>query len=284
MDRQPIFLLMKYQIFASALLLSALGTTSQGAVSSQIGDLILAFREKDNSVAFNLEVDLGPVINLLSLPAGTVVNLNLGGAFFGTTRGLSAQDLRNVYGEGGTDNTAWNGDPTLAFNLFATPGAAGGNTLFLSAPTGSILPRSSSGGQQGTAGRINTVSGTLNGSTALISPQSASLDSTLGGSYSFQYKGGNPGTLTKDWNQFTVVTETNVTSAGAAITSLYRLDAGSGAGQEIGQFSLASDGTLTYLSVVPEPVTNGLLTLGAAILLGGRWRRESTAKQGSIAT
>jgi len=264
---------MKHSLIASAVLLSTLTLDSHGAVSSQIGDLILAFREKDNSVAFNLEVDLGPVANFLALPAGTVVSLNLGGAFFGSARGLSAQDLRNVYGEGGADNTAWNGDTVLAFNVFATTGAVGGNTLFLTAPAGSTLPRSSSSGQQGTAGRITTVSGTLNGSTALISPQSASIDSSLGGSYSTQYRGGNPGTLTKDWNQFTVLTETNVVGTGTATTSLYRLDAGSGAGQEIGRFSLDPNGSLTYLSVVPEPVTGGMLAMGGAILLARRRRR-----------
>ena len=256
------------------MLLGALTVTSHATVTTQIGDLILGFRETDNTVALNLEIDLGPASNFLSLAPGTVVNLNYGGAFYGTTGGLAPQDLRNIYGTGGTDDSAWNADPGLKFSVFGTTGAAGSNTLYITSAPGTTLPRSTSSGQSGTAGRINTVSGSLNGSVALVSPEAASIDSTTAGSYSVQYRGGNPGTLTLDWNHFNAITETAVSSGGSATASLNQLTAGSGPGQALGQFTLGSDGTLTY-AAVPEPASGAMVLAGTALLVFQRRRRSA---------
>jgi len=248
-----------------------LSGTAQGAVSSTTGDLILAFRSNNNTTAINLEVDLGPATSFLSVPAGQTIQLNLGGAYYGSTGGLSDKDLQIQYGDGSTDSS-WNSRSDLVWSVAGTNGAAGGDTLYATFP-GSANNRASSSTQSTPANRITTEYSTLSGQASLTSPQAAAISSSQSGSYSVQIRNGNPGTFSKDYNYFTPTTETGVVSSGTATSAFYALPAGSGAATDLGTFALGSNGTFTYTAAaVPEPSTFAAIGLGAGILLLARRR------------
>jgi hypothetical protein len=259
----------KLAVIAAFVLADAafIGSSAKAQVSANTGDLILAFRTTDNSVPYNLEVDLGQASQFIGLPGGTVLDLSLGGSFFGSSGGLAAADLATVFSTGSN----WNQNPNLVWSVAGTSGPAGNDTLW--ATFASTAQNDASKITQATpAGKLSAEQTTLSGQTSLTSPQAAEILSGANGSYTTEITSGG---TAKNYNYFSSnnSTETSVVSSGDSILSLYQLAAGSGPALQIGTFDLGSNGSLTFTSV-PEPSTYAMILGGLGLLMGSRLRHR----------
>jgi hypothetical protein len=249
-----------------------IGSTAKAQVSASTGDLILAFRTTDNSVPYNLEVDLGQASQFVGLPGGTVLDLSLGGSYFGSTGGLAAADLATVFSSGSN----WNQNSNLVWSVAGTNGPAGNDTLW--ATFASTAQNDASKSTQATpASKLSTEETTISGQTSLTSPQAAEIASGANGSYTTEITYGG---TAKNYNYFysNNSTETSVVSSGDATLNLYQLTAGSGPAVEIGTFDLGSSGSLTFTSV-PEPSTYAMALGGLGMLIGAQRLRRRNGRQ-----
>ena len=261
-------------------------------VTGSAGDLILGFRDTSGTNANDLEVDLGQASQFAtwaSSSPGVTFNLNLGGAVYGSNRGLSAADLRYVFGSG-TSNSSWNTLSTLVWSVAGKTGATSTTTLFATFPTGTVVNRASGTTQNTPGGRLSTLLSSLEGQPSLSgtnsggSPEAAEIaaDPTSNTNYTGAIRGN--ATANKDYGYFTPSTETNVVSTGFASLDLYEFAPSSTSGvpgTDLGTFNLGSDGTFTFTAeAVPEPSTYAALVLGAGVLLfAGRHPSRNSAKR-----
>ena len=257
---------------ATALALAAL-TSARGQVSvTAPGDLILAFRTNDNAIQNDLEVDLGQYSQFTGLAPGTELNLNLNGTYYGSTGGLSASDISTVFGSN------WNTLTDLVWSVAGQNGSGQSTTdLYVTfTPADGATVNQASGSTQNTAGaRLRTELGGLSGATSLTSPQAGEIPVSL--TSQNNYSGAIRGTgVTKDYGYFSKSTEALVTSAGSSSLDLFaEIHGGSGAGTDLGTFSLDSAGDLSFTAAaVPEPSTYATALLGGATLLLVRRRQK----------
>lgn len=234
-------------------------TSARANTTSSVGDLILAFRVNDGTGTggtTDLEIDLGyTAASLVSAAQSAGGTLSLTSLF-------SAADLRNIFGDGST-NSSWNGRSDLVWSVAGTNGSGGGNSIWVTDPNG-VLANVRSANQSGPAGKINTEYGALNNQPAtLSSPNGVSVAAAQANSYSAEIRNGNPGTFSKDYNALTRVTESGVVSSGSITASLIELVQGTGAGTNLGTFSLDSSGNLEFIVPIPEPSTYAMFGLGA---------------------
>lgn len=237
------------------------GATASATVVSNGGDLILAFRTTDNSVALNLTVDLGPASTIAALGPGSY-NFNIGG-FLPTGYGLSAQDLSDVY----SSNAA------LVWSVAGGSGGASNNTLYVTSPTATLSKHLASQ-QNSVLSSLNQIRTTISGATSTAnSTESTIVGSGVSTSYSSLIR---PGAATADYNYSTwgtTTTEALVPLSGTSTLNFFSIpSAASGSVSPSGTFSLSSDGTFTY-TVVPEPSAIGLLGLVGIGFLGLRRNR-----------
>jgi len=259
--------------FAAVSTLAFLITPASAAiVDASVGELILGFRADANpGQVINLEVDLGSASLFYNATPGTTFTL----------AGLKVADLVGIYGAG------WNTRTDLFWGVAGTTGATSDahsavDTLWLTAPRTSLdtqstpLNRQSKFAQQGPANTISTMfqngsPGTLKGATSTAnSTTAASINATVAGSWSFQE---NPGITSFGLNA-SIDNTTNISSGSFAISDLYELQPGSGAGAYLGYFSLSNSGVLSF-TAAPEP-SSIALALGSAGLLALRRRRRGT--------
>jgi PEP-CTERM motif len=266
---------MKNHLLMAGLALAAALTVPQAhaTVSANPGDLILAFRTNDGAVQDDLEVDLGPFSQFTGLAAGTVLNLNLNGTYYGTTRGLSAADLQTVF-------PGWNTLTDLVWSVAGQTGAGASSKDLYATFTpadGATVSQKAGSVQNTAAARLSTLQGGLDGFDSLASPQAAEVPVSLtsNGNYSGAIRG--TGATTKDYAYFTPSTEALVNDSGDSTLDLFQeIHGGSGAGTDLGTFDLNNSGTFTFTaaSAVPEPSTYAAVLMGGAVLLLAGRRRK----------
>jgi hypothetical protein len=270
---------MKNILLLAAALLAVAGLApahAQNTVSTSSGDLILAFRTNDNAIQEDLEVDLGPYSDFTNLAAGTVLNLNLNGSFYGVNGGLAAADLGTVFGNNWdtlTDlvwSVAGQNDPT---------GAASTDLYVTFTPADGATVSQKSGSTQRTAGaRLVNIQEGLSGVLSLSSTEAGELASNAASQANYSGAIRGNGTVNKDYGYFTPSTEALYSDSSSSSLDLFSLiHGGTGAGSDLGTFTLdsAGDFSFTAAGAVPEPSTYAALALGGAALLLVRRRRAT---------
>jgi len=263
----------KIKIAVSAALgMISLAVSSYGQVTINMsdGDMLLGFRTANApGNTLNLEVDLGSY---------TQFTLMDGGSFF--LPQLSVLDLQSTYGAG----TAWqrsdlfwsiatssaNPVPGLPDNsLFETSVSNGNPSTIFKAQTATA--------QQLVAANMDQAIGGLNGTTSTVNSNFAGLIQDSGNSYDANIS--NFGGFTRPWeaSSFSLMTFANVENTtaipmgGFVSSDLYELlptTSGTRNGVLLGTFELFGNGTLEFISVIPEPSTYRMLALGGALLCG----------------
>jgi hypothetical protein len=252
---------------------SLIGTAAHATTSTLQGDLVLTVAG-DNSYSGtgsgdDLEFDLGSFTKFE--PGGA--DFTLGGTT--TIAALNTADIATVFG------ASWDAQTDLVWDAAATnytdtvdyPGLPE-NTVFgtqnRTTHTGSGDP---AGTAQGPAGLINDMVSGLNGqsqvfnSSSLLSSDAAVLATSDGSSFNGDSGNASPyfGTSSDLNTHFTQATN------GTTVDYLYEYQPGT-VGTELGYFTL-SNSNLTY-TAVPEPSTWASLVIGAAALIGIRFRRR----------
>lgn len=258
---------------ATGLLLSA--APSRAAVVATAGDLILAFRTSDNSVASDLEVDLNSTIGgsatdfeaFATNNPGGVLNLNLNGTYYGANGGLSALDLKAVFG----DN--WATLPNLVWSVAGQTGAASNQTLYVTSPSG--FNRASGATQSGPGNKLQVIRQSLSGQASLTSPQAANVAVNLGSQNN--YSGAIRGTgFTKDYNYFSATTEAAYPATASVSLPFYKSAPGTGPAQLLGNFTLETDGTFFFTAApVPEPSSTALFAISGLVVTASVRRRRA---------
>src|SRR5215831_8612668 len=261
----------KIKIAASvALGMISLAVSSYGQVTISMsdGDMLLGFRTANApGNTLNLEVDLG------SFTQFTLMN---GGSFF--LPQLSLLDLQGTYGAGTSwqrsdlfwsiATSSFNSVPGLPDNsLFETSVSNGNPSTVFKSQTATLQSLVAANMDQGIGG--------LNGSTSTVNSNFAALIPDSGNSYDANIS--NFGGYTRPWNSnsFSLMTFANVENttaipAGGFVSSdLYELlptTSGTANAVKLGTFELFGNGTLEFISAIPEPSTYRMLALGGTLL------------------
>ena len=229
-------------------------------------DLLLGFR---NGGANDFVVDLGPASTFytsISQQPFTTFNITAySGAqlssVFGSLDGISFSvfgDVRSSTSPNGPLNTLWATAPRMTLGVPATPWNE--RSLFNQGNTGAKI--------DGIANGALTYSGTVaadptfNTATAVEMPSSwnasgISLTRGMGSSGNFA------GTFAGDVEN---TTPTGFGTGGTPLQSdLFMLEPGSSAGNELGFFTLNTDGSMTF-TTIPEPNSMALIGAGFGIL------------------
>jgi hypothetical protein len=249
---------------------SLVGATAHAQVSTTEDDLILAFQAENSSetgYTTNLEVDLGPLNNFL--PGGS----DASGAPVSLSQ-LVVADLVSTYGSN------WNSLTTLDWAIAGSNGfdeyssttpSNGFNIVFGTLRPGATIPTGqASGGAETTAGNLQSWADDLDGETSTSnSTQASDVSTSDPASFNSFNSTGSPyfgdGDLAGTFlNTTDGTTELNLMEYAPSTKGL-----------DVGTFTMSSSG-LTY-EAVPEPSTWATLVLGAAMLIGFRFRRHRSA-------
>jgi hypothetical protein len=261
---------MKRNFLKTVLLATAGLTIMASAAKAQVtyvntnGDFLLGFRQigSTNSVL----LDIGPIANFTTLQTFSLGNL---GSVLGSTFGAG-----------------WATDGNVFFSLSATNGLTSGSTNWVTSPE-------AVGGPEATIWNRLTSSNTTNLKNKITAMGNAY------NTYSAQQTAGNPAVVESNQSNadnyrnfmpggtndaghasggisygfFNPTIEGNFANGTTGITlDLIQLTAGSGAGTDLGDFTLSADGsTLTFtpdFAEVPEPSTYAMCALGAMLLSG----------------
>jgi len=269
---------MKNILLLTAGLLAVSGLASayaQNTVSTQSGDLILAFRTNDNAIQEDLEVDLGPYSNFTNLAAGTILDLNLNGSYYGADGGLATGDLSTVFGSN------WDTLTDLVWSVAGQNDPTGANSTDLyvtfTPANGELVNQNTGSGQHTAGARLLNVQGGLDGALSLSSSEAGEIASNSASEFNYSGAIRGAGTSNKDYGYFTPSTETLYTDSGSSSLDLFALIHGqSGPGTDLGTFTLTNAGSLSFEAApVPEPSTYAAIVLGGATLLLVRRRRTA---------
>jgi len=263
----------KIKIAATAALgMISLAVSSYGQVTISMsdGDMLLGFRTANApGNTLNLEVDLG------SFTQFTLMN---GSSFF--LPQLSLLDLQGTYGSGTTwqrSDLFWS-IGTSSFNpVTGLPDNSLFETSVSNGNPSTVFKRQTAAAQGFVAAQMDTAIGGLNGTTSTVNSNFAALIPDSGNSYDANISG--LGTFTRPWQatSFSLMTFANVENntaippGGFVSSDLYELlptISGTANGVKLGTFELFGDGTLEFISVIPEPSTYRMLALGGTILCG----------------
>jgi hypothetical protein len=245
------------------------------------GDLLIGFRNT-TSTANDYLVDIGSA-SLYTQQNGATFTLSIG-----DTNGAlnSAFGTTGVGGWLAGNRTVWGvtGDVSATSILYAGKKETTFGTFPVSTATGNYA-RDLSGNQSTTASNINTTGANFNGQTA-SSFSSVGLIESTSNSSSWVANGvlnsGSPGVAFGQWttgNAFESAINAS-TTAGHALDLFQALpnDAGTGGAPTYeGRFVIATDGSITFTSAVPEPSTLAALAGGVSLLGLIRRRRAVVA-------
>jgi hypothetical protein len=253
---------------ASAALITATAS-AQSIVTYTNGDLFFGMRSSDGTNSYL--VDIGSPSQILSLAPGATFTFTLGNINADITSTFGLDWYTRIDPNTGTNAVLWS---IVGTAQQAVPGVDVLRTLYSSnIDSANPFARGSSAGQGNTAGFINTMGQTWNGSTSTAnSPFGVIQANTLVNGYNSQQSGG---ISFQRWS--------GAEGTPGAQLALNRLIPATGASigtpsQYTGYFNLSSSGVLTY-TAVPEPSTYAMF--GVAVFAGlfvvARRRRAVTA-------
>ena len=247
----------------------AVSSHAQVPISMADGDMLLGFRTANApGNTLNLEVDLG------SFSQFTLMN---GGSFF--LPQLSVLDLSGTYGASwntrsdlfwSIGTSSFNPTPGLPNNAFFETSVSNGNPSV-------VFHAQTSTAQRTIAQNMDAAISGLNGATSTTNSNFAALIPDTGNSYDVNISNG--GAFTRPWNSgsFSLMTfanvenTTNIPTGGFVSSDLYELlptTSGTANAVLLGTFELFGNGTLEFISVIPEPSTYRMFALGGALLCG----------------
>lgn len=266
----------KLTALAALITVSSLGAGfAQNVSTNPYGDLSLDFRATGgNGAGTNLEVDLGQFTQFLNATPGQIINLS-------GVNGLSVTDLQQTYGDGTTNNAAWDTRTDLLWSVAGSTynhiiNGVPRYTFFITAPA----DFSNAAQNTSSAQAINTQIGALSG-YAQTGNSTVSGRVPVGDSGSYSTELGNSGPY--GTTQFGGTIETNAnTSGGPAMIDLFesKPDAsGNTNAVDLGTFELFSNGNFEFVAPgsVPEPSTWAAGALAAVALGVFALRRRKTA-------
>jgi hypothetical protein len=240
------------------------------------GDVILGFiATSGTGSASNLEVDLGSISQFTSALPGSTLTLTH----------LSPTDIQQIYGDGTTNNAAWNTRLDLTFGAIATTGrsATGGtDAIWATLPEltpGTVWPHPytflTTGQNALGISDIEPVANFMNSQQSTANSDfSLQADATLNGSWTKQDH-----FLDDNIHSFRIfspvvdnavgnVVPATPTSLAYAVSDFYEISP-TVHSLDIGKFELFSDGTLKFVATpVPEPSSIGLMGVGFLSLIG----------------
>lgn len=260
--------------------LSLTAGIAQNVTTNPYGDLSLDFRATGGTGAgTNLEVDLGQFSQFLDATPGQIINLS-------GINGLSVTDLQQTYGDGTTNNSAWDTRTDLLWSV-----AGSSYNHILSDSSGSIprysffitatAPFSNAPQNTASAQNINTQINSLS-SYAQTASSTVSGKVPVGDPGSYSTELGNAGPY--GTTQFGQIERNANTSGGPATIDLYYSIAdpsGNSMARDLGTFELFSNGNFEFVAAaaaVPEPSTWAMMAVGALMLAGCVIRRKSAAR------
>ena len=248
----------------------AVSSYAQVPITMNDGDMLLGFRTANApGNTLNLEVDLGSYTQF-NLMDGSTINLTQ----------LSVADLQATYGAG----TAWQRSDlfwSIGTSSFNPVGGLPNNTFFETSVSNgnpsTVFHRQTSTAQRTIAQNMDAAISGLNGATSTTNSNFAALIQDSGNSYDTNISNG--GAFTRPWNSgsfslmtFANVENTTVMGGGGFVSSdLYELQptaSGTANAVLLGTFELFSNGSLEFVSAIPEPSTYRMLALGATLLCG----------------
>ena len=254
---------MKNNLLASILVAAALGEVAATAqtFTYNSGDLLAAFRKSGSP---DLIVDLGSIANYQSATSVSSVSL---GADLTTTFGSTSGIYWSVFTYDGNGtyapvNTLFMSDPRSDVNVENTPPVTGTSSQqdLVTGQLGAMADALSS-----TYGTIidNQVIQLPNGLGATSGGDPASYTTALGSSFDFN------GTYRQNFENLSSGTT-------ATVSDLFQQNPSPlhnpGAGNYLGNFTLGTDGTMTFtpVSAVPEPSTLAMIGTGMMGLVAFR--------------
>jgi len=268
-----------------ALALAAVLGTSAYAQTASPGDVLIGFDQQNGVATNDYVVDLGPVTQFTNATSPLTFSLSASDLSntFGSTWASNSQTNLVQWGVIGASNTT--GTLTLGSTTFVA------NTLFytvgeLTPGTQSTAPLDkSSSGQNGINGNITknfeNGSGGFDGSAETAGSTSAlqAVDQTHGATNSWDYEISTKGDFGIGTNIQQPLSGTG-TGPTDSVLDLYESVPGSTTtpATYLGDFSLGSNGTLTFDSAaaIPEPSTYSLLGLGAMFLIWNLRRKKAS--------
>lgn len=271
-----------------------LPSTTNAAIASADGDLILGFRATGGQNAgIAYLIDLGSAASILNSTVPITFSLgNIGGeltTLFGSwsTRG----DV--LWSVSGVQKSAGNGFPTntmFATRSDAIDGPLGTATTAAWARQGSFAAGAPSNLLVSLRGQFSTGStGSVFGTDQIEStvvPGALIQPATQPNSYASFQPGGTPSNSTAT-SAFKIFPDTNgiegsfAQGPSLAVLDTYKLLVGSGPAEFTGNFSISNSAVVTYTpaGVVPEPTAGISMIIGAAILGGFRRRNGNRPSQ-----
>jgi hypothetical protein len=262
----------KLKIAATAALgIISLAVSSYAAtISMSDGDLLLGFRTANApGNTLDLEVDLGSFMQF------TLMN---GSSFF--LPQLSLLDLQGTYGSGTSwqrSDLFWSIGTSSASSVPGLPDESIFETSVSNGNPSTIFKRQTAVTQTTVAQNMEQAIGGLNGTQSTANSNFAGLIQDSGNSYNANIS--NFGGFGRPWNatSFSLMTFANVENttaiggSGFVSSDLYEMlptTTGTANAVLLGTFELFGNGTLEFISVIPEPSTYRMLALGGALLCG----------------
>ncbi len=253
----------KLTIAAAAFAVTAiLGASTTARAQANNGDIILGFESTTSPNVY--EVDLGASSQFI-------------GASSALTFNLSTSDLSSTtYGFG----SSWASSTAVQWGAIGATSQNNGNLFTTWNPASAAPPALSSAGQGSTGADVVALLGDFN-TQATITPGNTDLlqtgadQNTDGASFA----GLEKTTFNLPGSQLDANADLSIPAADAGVLDLYELanngTSGTSAGTLLGQFTLASDGVLTFTpEAVPEPSAYAL-GLAAIALFVVLKRRQS---------
>jgi hypothetical protein len=216
------------------------------------GDLIVGFYDTGNSQEYSL--DLGPLSNFNLLANFEIPNSSTD----------MAADLTTQF-------STWYGNSSVYFGLAAAPG----NDAYITDPVGNAA-WSGNGTEGAVYGGLNNFAGNyyFNSGSGASDGSLESTGETPGPTW-FEEVNQTNGAFGDFKDQGAVYGDKYISNITTGTDNFDYLEASDNSEQTLGAWTVDSSGDLFYTAAVPEPSTIATVLLGAAALVGFRFRRRA---------